>query len=199
MSGEKAEATAYSYYMRRGRKRCGSIEVRPTLFFSIAGIVWTKRVIYDIIFMEGESMLGSKLGSTMDYVEFLAEHLEHSDLRSRVVAILLELGIPTHRDGYNYLIQVILLFYENPLRSVNSDIYKTIGENCSPMVGTKQMDSAIRKVIVEGWRNRDVVIWNDCFMQQHLWKKSCPSNTEFISGVVSFLELLQGYKKEERA
>lgn len=140
-------------------------------------------------------MIG-RIGYTMEYVDFIATHLKNSDLRSRVVAILLELNIPAHRDGYTYLIQVIIMSYENPLRTVSNDIFMEVGEKCTPKVGTKQIETAIHMVIVEGWRNRDEIIWRDCFMQQHLWKKSCPSNTEFISGVVSFLELLQGYRKE---
>lgn len=141
--------------------------------------------------------MATQLGETMDYVKFMAEHLKNSDLRSRVIAILLELGIPSHRDGYKYLVQVILMAYENPLRILTSDIFPTVGKLCDPIVSTRQMEGAIRKVIEEGWRNRDEAVWRDCFMQQRLWKRNCPSNSEFICGVVSFLELLQGYRKED--
>ena len=58
------------------------------------------------------------------------------------------------------------------------------------------MENAISAAIKEGYRNRDDDVWDDCFVQRNIWKKACPSNTEFVSGVVSFLELLQGYKKE---
>ena len=41
--------------------------------------------------------------NTLKHVLFLARHLNNCDLSCVVLAMLLELGIPTKRDGFDYV------------------------------------------------------------------------------------------------
>lgn len=128
---------------------------------------------------------------TLKHVLFYSKYLNNFDLQSVTVAVLIELGVATKRNGFDYLKKAVMLLYEEPVSQVTKDIYPAVGACYSPAVGKLQVEQAIRSAINEAWKNRDEDVWAYYFPQG---KK--PSNAEFISGIVRFLELLRGCRKE---
>lgn len=138
----------------------------------------------------------STIEDTLLHAMFLARHLSKCDLRYGVVAILLELGLPAHRIGYQYIKEAILLFYEEPAHLLMNGIYQAVGERIDPTAGEKQIEQAMRSVIDQAWRNRDSQVWKLYFPQDERGRIKRPSNSEFVSRIACFLELWQGCCKE---
>lgn len=140
--------------------------------------------------------MGRAIGNTLEHALFLSRHLRKCNTKCVAVAILLELGIPAKRIGFEYLILAILGFYDDPIQSVTKELYPSIADICGPGVEAKQVESAIRAVIAEAWRNRNMKVWGYYFPHYVERKMKKPSNTEFISEIARFLELWHGCCEE---
>lgn len=138
----------------------------------------------------------STIENTLLHAMFLARHLSKCDPQYVIVVILLELGLPAHRIGYQYIKEAILLFYEEPAHLLMNGIYQAVGENIDPTAGEKQIEQAMRSVIDQAWRNRDSQVWKLYFSPDELGRIKRPSNLEFVSRIACFLELWQGCCKE---
>lgn len=136
------------------------------------------------------------IGNTLQHAMFLSRHLRHCDAKCITVAILLELGIPARRIGFDYLMEAILRFYEDPTQAITKELYPGIADISGPGVDAKQVESAIRAVISEAWDRRTLKVWG-CYFPHYAGKKmEKPSNMEFISGIARFLELWHGCCEE---
>lgn len=128
---------------------------------------------------------------------FLAGHLNKQSIRSITLIILYDLRIPLNYDGFGYLKHAIPFAFQNPSQIVASEIYEKVGKLYSPSVHSSNMDTAIRDAIKKAWKSRMDEKWSLYLPEYILERKKQPSNLEFISAIVYFLELWQDcYEKE---
>lgn len=135
-----------------------------------------------------------KIERTLKHAQFLARHI-HSGLSSVVVAILIELDIPTNRDGFEYLKKAIISTHENPTRSLLKEVYADIAEEFG-IDDIKTIDQAIVSAIELGWKARDEEVWACIFPSARFGRNKKPSNSEFITMIARFTELWEGCCKE---
>lgn len=137
----------------------------------------------------------STIDKTLDHVMFLARHFKKSDFQSVILVVLLELGIPTQREGFTYLRTVIAQRYDHPLLTMK-ELYPTVGVSCDTDAGYFQVEQAIRAAINAAWKNRDDKHWDYYFPADESGKMKKPSNTEFITRIACILELWRGCCEE---
>ena len=136
--------------------------------------------------------MGKAIGATLKHAMFLARHLSNCNPKCVAVAILLEMGIPSKRIGFEYLMHAILRFYEDPAQAITKELYPDIAALYGPGVDDKQVEAAIRAVIAEAWDNKNPKVWI-CYYPHYTGRKMRkPSNMEFISEIARFLELWHG-------
>ena len=140
--------------------------------------------------------MGRAIGNTLQHAMFFSRHLRRCNTKCVTVAILLELGIPTKRIGFDYLMHAILSFDDDPAQAITKELYPGIADICGPGVDTKQVEAAIRAVIAEAWDNRNPKVWGYYFPHYAGRKMERPSNMEFISEIARFLELWRGCCEE---
>ena len=138
----------------------------------------------------------SAIGETLQHAMFLSRHLRKCDCRCITVAILLEIGVPAKRVGFDYLQEGILKFYDDPSQAITKELYPAIAKSFGPGVDDKQVESAIRAVVTEAWQNRNAKVWGYYFPQYIGKKMQKPTNMEFISEIARFLELWRGCCEE---
>lgn len=141
-------------------------------------------------------MVCSTIEVTLEHALFLARHLHRCGLQYAAIAILLELGIPTHRDGFDYLKNSIVLFCADPTQVLSKGIYLEIGQMYSTNPDHQQIENAIRSAIDAAWRNRNEKVWRIYFLPGPDGKLRKPTALEFISRIGYFLELWEGCCKE---
>lgn len=129
---------------------------------------------------------------TLYHALFLAQHLSKGDLKDGLVYILYELEMPSHNIGYHYVRNAILLFYQDPVRTLLQGIYQTVIEKVNPAASYEQLEQSMRSVIGQAHKDCEPQIWRIYFQQ----KRKRPSNFEFISGISNFMELWQACCKE---
>ena len=129
---------------------------------------------------------------TLYHALFLAQHLSKGDLKDGLVYILYELEMPSHNIGYHYVRNAILLFYQDPVRTLLQGIYQTVIEKVNPSANYEQLEQSMRSVIRQAYKDCEPQIWGIYFQQ----KRKRPSNLEFISKIKDFMELWQACIKE---
>lgn len=129
--------------------------------------------------------------------QFLADSLSRHKIYSVTLIILYDLRIPLNCYGFGYLKEAIPIALQNPSQIVASEIYAAVGEKYSPKVDSQNMDAAIRDTIRKAWRSRIDDRWRMYLPDYLLERRKPPSNLEFISSIVYFLEMWQDcYEKE---
>ena len=134
----------------------------------------------------------STIEGTLDHALCFAQRLNNCDLSCAVVAALIDLGVATHRIGFEYLKHAILMYCDEPSQMITKTIYPAVGRRYEPRAGKFQVEQAIRSVIHDAWENRDEAVWRCYFPSNREGFVEKPSNGEFISRVARFLELWQG-------
>lgn len=133
---------------------------------------------------------------TLQHAQFLARHL-HGGISPVVVAILIELDVPTNRDGFEYIKRAIMKVKEDPTQGLMKEVYSFIANsNCDDDI--KKIDQAIGSAINQAWKRRDEDIWYYFFPIDKYGKIVKPSNSEFIYMIARFLELWEGCCEEVR-
>lgn len=124
----------------------------------------------------------------LSYVLSVTRYLKRGDFQAILLAILIELGFPVHRDGFEFLMEAILLKREYP-RMRLSGIYDEIIHRSGEVVGYNQIEQSIRSIIRIAWERRDHEIWLYFFSEDEIGKKY-PSNKVFISQMAYLAKLL---------
>lgn len=137
--------------------------------------------------------MGTTIEETLNHLQSLARLLGRDNVRYVIVVLLLELGIPTNYDGFEYLKEAVMIYFEDPSVMFVKGLYPAIAETDSRPVDGPQVESAIRSAIKVAWKNREEDIWDRYFHG----KKARPSNAEFISRIARMVELWEGCCKEE--
>ena len=140
--------------------------------------------------------MASDIGNTLNHVSFLSRHFHGDDIPCRAIIVLLDLGIPTNRDGFDYLKNAIVLRYIGPSRAASKELYPEVGRCYDPEADYVQVEQAIRSAIKDAWKNRDERVWGYYFADRKKGLVKCPTNLEFITRIVYILVLWQGCCKE---
>ena len=138
----------------------------------------------------------STIEDTLRHVQFLNRHLNTCDLQCMTVVILLELGISTKRDGFEYMKKGITLLCEDPVLLITKGVYPEIGECYDPPVSNMQVEHSIRSAITDAWTQRNKRVWGYYFPDATGRDPKKPTNAEFITRIARILELWQGCRKE---
>lgn len=137
----------------------------------------------------------STIHKTLEHVLFLARHLKKCTVRGAMVAMLMELGVPTKCVGFEFLKYAILLQLEDPTRSLANDIYMEVRLHYR-QTSEEQVEQAIRDAIKQAWRSGSKRAWEWYFSYDGHFPGSKPTNSEFISRIAYILELWQECTKE---
>lgn len=120
---------------------------------------------------------------------FLARHLSNSGLRSITLVILYDLGMPLNCYGFDYLKAAIAVAYSNHTQIVVKEIYDAVRLQYDAQTDVTSVEQAIRSLIGKAWQCRREYRWEWYFPASVTGKRTPPSNLEFISGIVYFLEM----------
>lgn len=115
------------------------------------------------------------------HLVFLARHFSDFGERRMIEVFLLEIGAPTGKSGFTYLIDAILIYKEAQWKSVTKVIYPEIAKKYQ--LDKKAVCKAIERVVQDAWKNRDEA-WTKYFQSE-----SRLTNAEFISRVAIIFDL----------
>ena len=128
---------------------------------------------------------------------FLAKHLQKHNVLSATTIILYDLRFPVNYDGFRYLKIAIPHALQNPSQMVASEIYDAVSEQYSPKAAAQNVGVAIHEIIDRAWQSQADDRWSWYLPDYLMERQKSPSNLEFISAIVNFLELWQDcYDKE---
>ena len=96
------------------------------------------------------------------------------------------LNIPSHRDGYRQLCIAIPLFADNPNQLITKELYPEVARQCNCKDG-RLVEHSIRQAILDGWKHRDLSVWNKYFPPRIYKSQTCPSNKIFICTLAEIL------------
>lgn len=138
----------------------------------------------------------STIAKTLEHVVLLAQHLDLCDLRGAIIAILMELRVPTKSVGFECLKQAIQLQFQDPTRALYGDIYSQIAQRFHQS-SEKQVDQAIREVLDVAWQQGSREAWEWYFSYEGNLTVKRPTNSEFISQVAYIIEFWQSCQSRE--
>ena len=122
---------------------------------------------------------------TLEHVLFLSRHFRKEDMDSVILAILLELHIPSNADGFQYLRKSIAYVCRNPQHTYLSSVYDAVAPDC----GTYAASQAIHRAIQKGRKQGNPVCWDYYFPSNGHGILKCPSNSVFIFEIARVVEL----------
>lgn len=133
--------------------------------------------------------MNSTIDETLRHVLLLAKRMGICDLRSALIVVLMELGMPTKCIGFEFLMRAIPLQYQDPTRSLASDIYLELSLR-NKQYSEEQVAQAIREAIRIAWECGSRTAWNWYFSYDGKPPRRRPTNGEFISRIAYTVELL---------
>ncbi len=114
---------------------------------------------------------------------------ESMDLEVRVTNILIEIGVPAHIRGYNYMREAIMLAVEDidVLNYITKELYPSIAKKCN--TSPSRVERAIRHAIEVAWSRGEVSAIDNLFGYTISNNKGKPTNSEFIALIADRLRL----------
>ena len=115
------------------------------------------------------------------------------NVESTVERVLLDLGVPCHIKGYNYLITVISLVVGNAdlINAITKELYPAIAKKYSTT--SSRVERAVRHAIECGWDRGDLEVMQHYFGNTVSISKGKPTNSEFIARVANVVRMrMQG-------
>jgi len=129
---------------------------------------------------------------TLQHALMLAQLLQYCDYSCVILLVLYELGVQPKNDGFVFLKYAIAMHFENPMQTLQNDIYPAVGNIHGGRMDGGQVEQAIRRTIRDAWKNRDDTQWCLYFPTEKNGTIKKPSNAEFIARIAWFVELWQG-------
>lgn len=135
--------------------------------------------------------MGAESSFMLMHMDFLATLFRKEDIHYVAMLILMELGVPTNYDGFDYLVKGITLYVREPALIRSVGLYQAIAMQYD-FVTDKQVEHAIRCAIEAAWKKCNTDDWIRCFSPETNGKIKKPCNTEFITRIARVLELWKG-------
>ena len=112
-----------------------------------------------------------------------------ADLEKQVTSIILEVGIPAHVKGYQYVRRAILMAITDPdvINGVTKIIYPTIAKEFKTT--SSRVERAIRHAIEVAWDRGNVETLTSLFGYSVSGTRGKPTNSEFIAMIADRLRL----------
>lgn len=128
-----------------------------------------------------QRIIGKESGKTEGWLS--------GDLEIDITNILLDIGVPAHIKGYQYIREAILMtFYDRSLLSyVTKFLYPTIAQKYKTT--SSSVERTIRHAIEVAWRRGDVETLEEVFGNTISAGKGKPTNSEFIALLTDKLRL----------
>ena len=130
------------------------------------------------------------INDTIAYIKILAQDLAGCDPSCALLAILFDLSIPAHFDGFEYLKAAIVIQYEEPSQDLVNNIYEKLAKHYG--VSSYMVSSAIHSAVKTAWSRTTPATWCRYLPTAPLEKGGAPSNAEVIAGLARTLEFWQG-------
>lgn len=162
----------------------------------ISNAMLIKRILQLVEKRNGESELVSSLtqkskekGSPEETKGCTNEYTFSGDLEMDITNILLEIGIPAHIKGYQYIREGILMaFYDrNMLHYITKFLYPTIAQKYKTT--SSSVERTIRHAIEIAWRRGDMAVLEKIFGNTISAGKGKPTNSEFMALLTDKLRL----------
>ncbi len=117
-------------------------------------------------------------------------------LEAVVTSIILEIGVPAHIKGYQYLRDSIIMAVEDP--EVINGVTKVLYPSVAKKNGTtaSRVERAIRHAIEVAWDRGDVDVLNSYFGYTIHNLRGKPTNSEFIAMIADKIRLNQKSQAE---
>ena len=114
---------------------------------------------------------------------------EEYDLSETVTEMLLEIGIPAHLKGYQYVREAIILTVRDPeiLDSITKTLYPTVAKNYGTT--SSKIERAMRHAIEVACDRGDVDVFQKIFGYTVSMAKGKPTNSEFIAMLADNISL----------
>lgn len=111
------------------------------------------------------------------------------DLERDITNILLEIGIPAHIKGYQYIREgIIMAFYDrNMLHYITKFLYPSIAKKYKTT--SSSVERTIRHAIEVAWRRGDMEVLEEVFGNTVSAGKGKPTNSEFMALLTDKLRL----------
>ena len=105
---------------------------------------------------------------------------------------MLELGIPAHLKGYQYLRTAIIMCVEDMelIGSVTKLLYPDLAKRY--MTTDQKIERAIRNAIEVSWERGNGELFTELFGYGNGTGHSRPTNSEYIASVADYVRLEQG-------
>ena len=162
----------------------------------ISNAMLIKRILQLVEKRNGESELVSSLHQKTKEKESpeenqgcTNEYTFSGDLEMDITNILLEIGIPAHIKGYQYIREGILMaFYDrNMLHYITKFLYPTIAQKYKTT--SSSVERTIRHAIEIAWRRGDMAVLEKIFGNTISAGKGKPTNSEFMALLTDRLRL----------
>lgn len=118
------------------------------------------------------------------------------DLEMDITNILLEIGIPAHIKGYQYIREgIIMSFYDrNMLHYITKFLYPSIAKKYKTT--SSSVERTIRHAIEIAWRRGDIEVLEEIFGNTVSAGRGKPTNSEFMALLTDKLRL--EYRRDSR-
>jgi len=106
---------------------------------------------------------------------------EHQ-VRSQIVSLLLELGFPVHRIGFQCLCIILRYSIQNDILQLCKDVYPYTAQQLE-ISDWRAVEHGVREAIVHAWNHGDIAVWHKYFP----YADKAPSNKVFILTLSEYL------------
>lgn len=116
-----------------------------------------------------------------------AEKISDQELERQISRFMLELGIPAHLRGYQFLRSAVLMCVQD-MELVGS-VTKLLYPDLARMYGTtaQKIERAIRNAIEVSWERGNSDIFEELFGYRNTSEYSRPTNSEYIATVADYI------------
>ena len=109
--------------------------------------------------------------------------VKFADTQIYVTKVMLELGMPAHLRGYQYVREAVCMSIEDMelVGSVTKLLYPEIAKKCRTT--DQKVERAIRNIIEVSWERGNEILMEEMFGYSRKQGKKRPTNSEFIAAV----------------
>lgn len=127
------------------------------------------------------------------YKEILVNIKKEKDIETIVSEVLGDLGIPYHIKGYEYLTYIFKSFIIDKKKKTEWDklskgLYPDVAKQFK-VPKPSRIERALRHAIEVGTKRGNLEFWNEIFNKNIDPKEDKPTNSQFLSGVLKYIEL----------
>ncbi len=117
------------------------------------------------------------------------DRMRNTELINRVTEIMLDMGVPAHLKGYQYL-RVAITMTKQDMEVVGSVTKLLYPEIAKKLKTTEQkVERAIRNAIEVSWERGNVDTFEELFGYSRITGQSRPTNSEYIAQIADKINL----------